>query len=184
MQYSRKKTEALYDRGKKLKLLFFWGHKPSRSGDVTASCFSQWWISPFTVNGITYASAEHWMMAGKARLFEDNEMLEKILQAKSPAEAKKFGRQVRNFDLKTWDEQGYDLVVEGNYHKFSQHPDLKAFLTNTGKRVLVEASPVDPIWGIGLPADHEFAAVPPRWRGKNLLGFALMEVRDRLLKKK
>lgn len=119
-------------------------------------------------------------MAEKARLFQDDEMLEKILLAQSPAQAKKFGRQVRGFDQAAWEGKRLEIVVQGNLHKFNQHPDLKNFLLNTKQRVLVEASPRDTIWGIGLSAKNERAAVPAQWRGKNLLGFALMEVRDLL----
>ncbi|MCL4163971.1 UNVERIFIED_CONTAM: hypothetical protein GTU68_044394 [Idotea baltica] len=120
------------------------------------------------------------MMAEKARLFKDDEMLDKILQAGSPAQAKKLGRQVHDFDQAIWESKRSEIVSQGNLHKFNQHPELKAFLLTTKNRVLVEASPRDTIWGIGLSAKNERASVPPKWRGKNLLGFALMEVRDLL----
>ena len=85
-----------------------------------------------------------------------------------------------NFDEQCWQACCFDLVCEWNYHKFSQHSALKTFLLNTQPRILVEASPVDKIWGIGLAKDHPHAGVPSHWKGKNLLGFALMVVRDRL----
>lgn len=110
------------------KFLFFWGHQPSKDGIITKTCFSQWWVSPFVVDGITYKTAEHWMMEKKAELFEDNEILEKIIQANSPAEAKKLGREVRNYDDALWLSSRYEIVKQGNFHKFSQHSDLKAFL--------------------------------------------------------
>lgn len=168
------------NKKEKIKFLFFWGHAASKDGSVTKSCFSQWWPSAFTVDGIRYVTAEHWMMAKKAELFNDTEMFEKILEAKSPASAKKLGRQVRNFDPKVWQNECFDIVCEGNYHKFSQHPALNEFLQNTGDKVLVEASPVDKIWGIGMAQDNPHAENPRLWKGSNLLGFALMEVRDRL----
>lgn len=177
MTYNLQRLKQDYDSGKKLKFLFFWGHQPHPSGEVTSSCFSQWWVAPFTVDGHTYPTAEHWMMAEKARLFEDADMLTQILGAHSPAQAKKFGRQVRNFDQMVWESKRSEIVVAGNLHKFNQHPDLKNFLINTKNRILVEASPRDTIWGIGLSAKNERASVPAQWRGKNLLGFALMEVR-------
>lgn len=164
----------------KVKYLFFWGHAASKDGSVTKSCFSQWWPAAFVVDGVRYATAEHWMMANKAGLFGDKEILEKVLTAKSPADAKKLGRKVKNFDPKVWDENCFDIVCEGNYYKFSQHPDLKEFLLNTKDKVLVEASPVDNIWGIGMAQDNDHAENPRLWKGSNLLGFALMEVRDRL----
>lgn len=162
------------------KFLFFWGHQPSKDGTVIKTCFSQWWLSSFEVEGITYKTAEHWMMAKKAELFKDEEILAKILECKSPAEAKKLGRKVRNYDDKIWLENRYEIVKQGNFYKFSQNPDLKTFLINTNERVIVEASPVDPIWGIGMAGDHKDALNPEKWKGLNLLGFALMEVRNEL----
>jgi ribA/ribD-fused uncharacterized protein len=165
--------------GKTLKFLFFWGHQPSKDGQITASCFSQWWeSSPFVVEGITYTSAEHWMMAQKALLFVDQATFNKIILAKTPAEAKKLGRTVQNFEQAKWEEKRFELVTAGNVHKFGQDPDLKTFLLNTQDRVLVEASPLDPIWGIGLAASDPKAQDPGQWKGLNLLGFALMAVRD------
>ena len=119
-------------------------------------------------------------MAEKARLFGDEVTLTKILSAKNPGAAKAFGREVRNFDGETWDKEKFEIVVKGNVHKFSQNPELKAFLIGTGSRVLVEASPVDKIWGIGLEQNHEHADNPLKWKGENLLGFALMAARDRI----
>ncbi|MCC9017546.1 NADAR family protein [Flavobacterium lipolyticum] len=162
------------------KFLFFWGHQPTKDGSISKTCFSQWWLSAFTVDKVTYKTAEHWMMAKKAELFNDNEVLAKIIKANSPAEAKKLGRQVKNYDDTLWLANRFDIVTQGNYHKFSQNPDLKAFLLNTDERVIVEASPVDPIWGIGMAGDHKDVLNPEKWKGLNLLGFALMEVRDEL----
>ena len=147
---------------------------------IAKTCFSQWWESPFVVDGQTYSSAEHWMMAEKARLLDDLEIHSKIVNTKSPAEAKKLGRQVKDFDQAIWNTHRGQIVVNGNYHKFSQNPDLKSFLLKTNNRILVEASPVDPIWGIGFDVTHSSASNPTEWRGLNLLGFALMEVRDLL----
>jgi ribA/ribD-fused uncharacterized protein len=163
-----------------LKYLFFWGHTPKQKDVVDKSCFSQWYPAAFTVAGDTYATAEHWMMAEKARLFGNEDVRTHIIAARHPDEAKKLGRQVTGFDPAVWDAQKFDLVVAGNYHKFSQHPALRDYLLTTGDRVLVEASPVDAIWGIGLAATHPDAMQPAKWPGENLLGFALMEVRDQL----
>ena len=162
------------------KFLFFWGHQPNKDGSISKTCFSQWWLSSFEVDKVIYKTAEHWMMAKKAELFKDHAILEKILQAKSPAEAKKFGREVKNYNETLWLAARFDIVKEGNYHKFSQNPELKTFLLNTKERVIVEASPVDAIWGIGMAGDHKDILNPEKWRGLNLLGFALMEVRDEL----
>jgi ribA/ribD-fused uncharacterized protein len=166
--------------GERVKYLFFWGHRPERDGSVGKGCLSQWWPVTFAEGGDTYASAEHYMMAGKARLFGDEEAREKILVAGTPGEAKKLGRLVRGFDEVAWAAARFDLVVAANVAKFSQHPELREYLLNTGDRVLVEASPRDRIWGIGMGASNPAAADPASWRGLNLLGFALTHARERL----
>ncbi|WP_437069789.1 NADAR family protein [Streptomyces sp. enrichment culture] len=166
--------------GERVKYLHFWGHRPLPDGRVGASCLSQWWPSPFTVDGVEYATAEHWMMAAKARLFADAEGERRVLAAGHPSEAKKAGRLVRGFDEEVWRRERFGIVVEGSVHKFAAHGELRSFLLDTGERVLVEASPVDRVWGIGLAADAEGANDPVRWRGPNLLGFAPMEARGRL----
>ncbi|PZT76998.1 MULTISPECIES: NADAR family protein [unclassified Streptomyces] len=171
---------ALTARGGRVKYLHFWGHRPRPDGSIGASCLSQWWPSPFTVDGVGYASAEHWMMAGKARLFGDAEAEELAVAAKSPAQAKKAGRLVRDFDDAVWQRERFALVTAGSVHKFRQNAELGAFLRGTGDRVLVEASPMDRIWGIGLAADDPRAQDPAAWRGLNLLGFALMAARAEL----
>ncbi len=170
----------LLQMGKKFKYLYFWGHT-SKNKMTDKSCLSQWFPASFTVEGVTYSSAEQYMMAAKARLFTDKEILEKILQAKSPAKAKALGRQVRNFDLYQWNKHCMEFVVAGNIAKFGQNTELKDFLLNTKKRILVEASPQDKVWGIGMEASHPHACNPIKWRGDNLLGFALMQAREALL---
>jgi ribA/ribD-fused uncharacterized protein len=169
-----------YEEEKSLKYLFFWGHQPSKDGRIGASCLSQWWEAVFSVEGQTYKTAEHWMMAEKARIFGDEDVLMQILACKTPAEVKKLSRQVKNFDASVWDKQKYESVKQGNLHKFSQRLDLKQFLLNTNRQILVEASPVDSIWGIGMAKDELNIENPKLWKGQNLLGFALMEVREAL----
>ena len=166
--------------GLSVKFLFFWGHTPKREGAVDASCLSQWFPRAFVVDGVRYATAEHFMMASKAKLFADEEAFARILRAPSPADAKAVGRSVRNYDDDAWARARFDAVVRGNVAKFGQHADLRAFLVATVDRVLVEASPRDTIWGIGLGASNPDARDPNQWRGLNLLGFALMEARSTL----
>jgi hypothetical protein len=160
--------------------LTFWGHQPPPGGGAGKGCFSQWWPSAFTVDGEVYASAEHFMMAGKALLFGDAETADRIRAASHPRAAKDLGRQVRGFDERRWADRRFDLVVAGNLAKFGQHGELRDYLLGTGGRVLVEASPVDRVWGTGLAAGHEYGTSSEHWPGLNLLGFALMEVRHRL----
>jgi ribA/ribD-fused uncharacterized protein len=163
------------------KWAFFWGHTPSKDGSITKSCFSQWWEGhPFEIDGITYTTAEHFMMAEKARVFRDPQTLAEVLAAPSPAIAKKLGRKVASFDDQIWLHHRWDIVVRGNTAKFGQHDALRTFLLQTGDRILVEASPYDHIWGIGLAPSHPDAENPSKWKGLNLLGFALMEVRQAL----
>lgn len=174
--------EALRQRhraGEPLTYLFFWGHRPGKSG-ITASCFSQWYEAPFVVDGQRYATAEHFMMAEKAALFGDHEVRARVLEAPTPDAAKALGRRVNGFDDAVWTAHRFSIVVRANEAKFTQQSELRAFLESTGSRILVEASPVDRIWGIGLAQDDARAADPQQWDGLNLLGFALMEVRDRL----
>ncbi|MGW3044262.1 NADAR family protein [Kitasatospora sp. NPDC001159] len=177
---NREDLAALMAAGARPKWVMFWGHTQRKGGGTRQECLSQWWPGRFTVDGVTYASAEHWMMAGKARMFGDEAIEQRVLEARTPAEAKKLGRLVKDFDDRTWTAGRFELVVEGNVAKFSQDEALRDYLLGTGGRVLVEASPLDRIWGIGLPSDDIRAERPLEWRGLNLLGFALMEARARL----
>ncbi|WP_413759147.1 NADAR family protein [Streptomyces sp. MMBL 11-3] len=177
---SREALVSAVRAGAKVRYLHFWGHRPRADGRIGPSCLSQWWPSPFTVDGVEYRTAEHWMMARKARLFGDAEAERLALDAANPALAKKAGRLVRGFDEAVWERERFGIVVEGSVRKFASDEALRGFLLGTGERVLVEASPLDRVWGIGLPADADAASDPTRWRGPNLLGFALMQARSHL----
>jgi ribA/ribD-fused uncharacterized protein len=166
--------------GNKVKYAFFWGHKPNRDGSLGKTCFSQWFELGFEIDGIYYPTAEHFMMAAKARLFKDKDAERQILDATHPGDAKKIGRTVRGFKEGLWYGRRFDLVVAGNLAKFSQNAAAQTFLLSTGDRVLVEASPYDRIWGIGMAATDPDVENPDTWKGLNLLGFALMEVRSQL----
>lgn len=159
-------------------LLFFWGHTPKHPTAVGKECFSQWYPAPFDVRGVRFATAEHFMMHGKASLFGDDDAARQILGSTDPADVKAIGRTVRNYDDARWEAARFDVVVEGNVAKFSQNPALRECLLHTGDRILVEAAPRDTIWGIGLGAENPRARDPRTWRGRNLLGFALMKARD------
>ena len=166
--------------GRKFHYSFFWGHRKPEDGGASKSCFSQWWEQAFNVEGEVFPTAEHYMMVRKARLFGDEEAAEKILRATGPQQAKALGREVRGFTEETWRARRELIVFAGNLAKFGQHAALREFLLGTGDAVLVEASPRDTLWGIGLGQDHPKAADPAAWRGLNLLGFALMKTRERL----
>jgi ribA/ribD-fused uncharacterized protein len=167
-----------YENGEVIKYLFFWGNKQNKKEEVGKFCFSQWFEIPFVVDNITYKTAEHWMMAQKAKLFNDKINYEKIILCEKPGEAKELGREVLGFDEQTWNEKRIEIVKIGNIHKFNQNKTLGEYLKQTGNRVLVEASPVDIIWGNGLSQDNKEIENIYAWRGQNLLGFVLMEVRD------
>ncbi|EAC7320055.1 NADAR family protein [Listeria monocytogenes] len=180
MDYTLEKIQHKYRKGEKLKYIFFWGHQLAEDGKISKSCFSQWWICSFKVDGVEYNCAEQFMMAEKAKLFNDMEMREKILAAKHPKQAKDFGRLISGFQEDIWLKNRFNIVMRANQAKFSQNEELKKFLMQTKNRILVEASPVDKIWGIGMAADNKNVENPLYWKGLNLLGFALMAVRDEL----
>jgi ribA/ribD-fused uncharacterized protein len=119
-------------------------------------------------------------MAEKAKLMGDYDTRELILSSTDPKEIKTLGKTVKNFDEDIWFEYRSKIVAKGNYYKFLCNKDLKEFLVCTGEKILVEASPYDTIWGIGMKEDDPNATNPYKWNGKNLLGFALMEVREKL----
>lgn len=177
---SREALVALLEEGGTADYYFFWGHTPKGEGAVDKACLSQWFLRPFDVDGVVYASAEHFMMAEKARLFGDREALARVLVCKTPAEAKKIGREVRGYDDQRWGAARLEAVVRGNLAKFGAHEDMLRVLLGTGEKVIVEAAPRDRIWGIGMGASNPDARLPARWRGRNLLGFALVEARERL----
>ena len=177
---AREDLAAAIAAGEKKEFLFFWGHRVAATGEVTKSCLSQWFVAPFEEGGVRYPTAEHFMMARKAELFGDVAARDRILATEDPGRAKALGRKVAGFQDDVWTAHRDEIVASGNFLKFSQNPRLARFLVGTGDSVLVEASPLDAIWGIGLSADSPDAGSPARWRGLNRLGFALMEVRSRL----
>jgi len=120
------------------------------------------------------------MMAGKARLFNDEKTLHKIIAAEKAPVAKKLGREVKNFDNEVWKAKMRAIVTEGSRLKFGQNPDLLAFLMTTGRKILVEASPCDPHRGIGMDKAAAEKTGPEDWKGTNRLGWCLMEARDQL----
>ncbi|WP_407404000.1 NADAR family protein [Chryseobacterium sp.] len=178
MKYNLKTTIQSFQKKEKLKFLFFWGDTTSSA--ISKSCFSQWYPCEFEENSQKYFSAEQYMMASKAALFNDDKALKEILDTKDPKKAKALGRLVKNFNAENWDQHKYEIVVQANYLKFSQNEEFKNFLCSTNQKILVEASPNDKIWGIGMLESNPKSENPLLWNGENLLGFALMEVRDSL----
>lgn len=180
MIYTLDELRQGYQNGNRYKFLFFWGHTPAADGSVGASCLSQWWMQDFEIDGTVYCCAEQYMMAEKARLFGDEKMLRSIMGTRYPKEMKAYGRAVQNFDKAVWEQNCGRIVKAASRAKFSQNRELLEFLVNTGSRILVEASPRDRIWGIGMGKSNPDAENPMKWRGRNMLGFALTQTRDEL----
>jgi ribA/ribD-fused uncharacterized protein len=177
--YDRATLVAAVAAGAKPKYLAFWGHTGA-ADEVGPFVFSQWRHAPFVIDGIRYPTAEHYMMAQKAILFGDEIKRSEIIVAPSPAAAKALGRMVAHFDESTWAAQRFEIVVAASVAKFGQNRSLSGYLATTGTKVLVEAAPRDRIWGVGMGRDNPAIGDPARWRGLNLLGFALMKARTML----
>lgn len=154
---------------------YFYGHtagKPFRQ-------FSQFFPAPFEHEGAHYSCNEQWMMASKAKLMGDERTLASIMAAGSPSECKRLGRSVKPWDQEKWDAHKYDIVLEGTRLKMKHSEEARRVLLETGNKHLAEASPTDRIWGIGISVKD--AEAGRSWRGENLLGKALMQVRDEIL---
>jgi ribA/ribD-fused uncharacterized protein len=142
---------------------------------------SQWAPSPFTLDGVQYSTAEQYMMAMKADYFGDDDAKAKIMATDSPSEQKSIGRMVKNFNAEAWNAVSRGFVYKANIAKFTQNQWCMDELIRTGDLEIVEASPYDPIWGIGLDANDPRAQDKTQWRGTNWLGEVLMKVRKDLL---
>jgi ribA/ribD-fused uncharacterized protein len=153
------------------KMVLFWGGK-----------FSQWYPHKMTIDGIEYNCCEQYMMAQKAILFQDQKALTLIMAAKDPRDQKRFGRMVENFNGPMWDRIAQDVVYRANLEKFSNDEEMKKYILATDDKEIVEASPYDKIWGIGLGEEDPRALDKAQWQGTNFLGEALMRVRETLKK--
>ena len=151
------------------KHVFFWN-----------GIYSQWHKSPMTIDEIEYSSCEQYMMHQKALTFGDSEIAEKVLQTSNPKDQKGLGRQIKGFDKDKWDSVCLGIVYRGNFAKFSQNPDLMEELLSTGDRLLVEASPLDKIWGIGMSEQDPGVDDPANWKGLNLLGWSITLVKQQI----
>lgn len=125
-------------------------------------------------------TAEQYMMAEKALLMGDDDTYEKILQESDPRKQKALGRRVKHWNESKWKKHRVAIVLAGNLAKFSQNVHLKKALLATGKTELVEASPNDTIWGVGLRQSDPRIKDKKTWRGLNLLGQILTQVREML----
>lgn len=160
--------------------LLFWG-----------SHFSNWYPAEFVINNIAdvpgemqFNCVEQYMMYMKAKLFNDRTIMSAVLNTNNPKEQKSLGRKVGGFKLDVWDGCKDLIVYDGCFAKYSQNSDLKKAILETKNLILVEASPYDKIWGIGMAEDDPDATDETKWKGENLLGKALMKVRDTLNEKR
>ena len=186
MRENKMQSNVRYSDGNQHKCYFFW--RPN----LEDGYLSNWLYSRFkavdedTGKTIDFYCSEQYFMWSKAKLFGDDEIAQKILEAKyDPKLYKELGKEVKGFDQKTWDINKFVIMVEGNYRKFTdpRNVKLKNSLLGTGEAILAEASPYDKIWGIGIEAvegkEEEFGDIRG-WKGQNLLGKALMVVRDKI----
>jgi ribA/ribD-fused uncharacterized protein len=153
------------------KYVFFWN-----------GIYSQWYSARMTIDGIEYNCCEQYMMHQKALTFGDTVTAEMILESSDPKEQKALGRKVVGFNKDKWDDVCIGIVFKGNLAKFSQNSHLKASLLSTDDKILVEASPYDKIWGIGLGEEHPDVEDPSKWKGLNLLGWSITMVKKELQK--
>jgi ribA/ribD-fused uncharacterized protein len=168
------------EQGARPRYIHFWGPNPRVPGQIDESCLCNWYPAGFIAGDTVYRTTEHYLMAEKARLFGDEDIRAQILAAETPLEAQTLGRWIANFEEARWRQQRVSSVIDGNLCKFRQNPALSLYLRKTAPCVLVETSPWDAVWGVGLDRTSPKASDPLQWKGLNLLGFALMEVRERL----
>ena len=152
--------------------ILFWG-----------GTYSQWCPSYFQIDGVEYNCAEQYMMAKKALLFNDFDSYREIMLEDQPSTQKALGKRVKGFDKVKWETYCRKYVYDANYAKFTQNPKMKKELMDTMGKEIVEASPEDKIWGIGLHETNPLAWDKATWQGTNWLGEAIMQVRETLYSK-
>jgi len=152
---------------------YFWGSE-----------FSNWYSCIFEYKGHTFFNSEQAFMWEKARFFDDHEIEKILLSETNPAHAKALGRKVKNFDADMWMAASYPAMIAVNFAKWNSSPVLKELIISTDPKIIVEASPYDKIWGVGLNEDDDLILDEKNWEGMNLLGKALMNVRRELIEGK
>lgn len=154
---------------------FFWRPWKEDNGFL-----SNWFISPFTINDIKYNCVEQYIMSSKAEIFRDKEIKDKIMATKDPRKQKALAKEIEDFDEDVWNEHKIQILYEAVYAKFSQNNELKKLLLETNNSILAEASPYDKVYGIGLSKDDKRAREVEKWKGSNILGNTLMQVRGEI----
>ena len=171
-------TDTLQKKGRLLEMNIICFHNP----DEENGYLSNWYMSYFKVDGVEFSSMEQYMMYRKAVCFNDRGSADKILETDDVAEIKALGRGVSGYDDHYWNGVRQVIVYEGLVAKFSQNEELKKRLLDTGNDMLAECAVKDRIWGIGLSMTDPDRQDMSKWKGQNLLGYALMMVRNKLIK--
>lgn len=156
-------------------IIGFWGHSKNKQ----YAYFSNWYQSNFNIENLNFCNVEQYLMYQKALCFKDNLISKKILNTTDPKEIKYLGRKVRNYNDIEWDKIRYDVLKKALKAKFTQNKLLLNKLIETKDSVLVEASPYDKIWGIGMDVNHEHKDYT-KWQGTNLLGWGLTEIKNEI----
>lgn len=159
-------------------IIAFW--KPKNTANIGSHVLTQWHKCKFKLGNFQYNNTEQYMMMEKAKLFEDDFIYEQLKKPMHPKEYKALGRKIRGFEEKTWDKAKVEIVYKGNHAKFTQNKDLEKYLVQTKDKIIIEASPYDTVWGIGLAVTSDDLLIPENWKGENLLGFILMQVREEI----
>ena len=146
--------------------------------------YSNWHSSPMQfldkTTGLFFDNTEQHFMWSKAKFFGDLDTASKIAKETDPRSAKEYGREVKNYDEKSWECVRLAFMTYANLLKFGQVESFNTELLSTGDKILVEASHYDKIWGVGLTEDDPLILDEKTWKGRNLLGIALMNVRNLL----
>ncbi len=141
---------------------------------------SNWFLSDFTIDGVKFTSMEQYMMYSKAACFNDKVIAEQILNTQDVAYIKELGRSVLDYNENIWNGMRQIIIYEGLLAKFTQNDSIREQLKSTGNAILAECAVRDCIWGIGLAMDNPKRLDISQWKGQNLLGYALMMVRNRI----
>ena len=149
--------------------IFFWGSE-----------LSNWYVCVFKYKGHEFRNSEQAFMWEKAMHFNDITIANEILKEPNPRRNKELGRKVRNFNGEEWAKVSLKYMIDINYVKWSSNDKLKKLLLSTDNKILVEASPYDTIWGIGIHWDDDDVLDEKKWKGTNWLGKSLMEVRNKI----
>lgn len=167
-----------YDSGESLRFVFFGECHSEFTDSVGKECFSRWYSLAFEIEGKSFFCIEQYMMAEKACFFDDEECERRIMNNNDIEDITLLGQQIKIFDGFLWDNYKKDVIRQGNVAKFADNKELFEFLISTDDAILVEATPYDVVWGIGMREGDQGIDNPHNWKGENILGFTLMKIRD------